>query len=75
MQQKTAGVHAEDPVQRMQVAPNCHQKVNDWSCIFEQCQHRWLRCHSRPNSYWLWRGVVTAHILVWVQHPQWAVVI
>jgi len=39
------------PVQRMQAAPNRHQKVNDWSCGFQQWRSRQLGCYCPSNSY------------------------
>jgi len=28
-------VHVEDPVQTMQLAPNCPQKLSGWCCYFK----------------------------------------
>ena len=35
---------------------------------------RRLSCYGLPNSYRLWKGAVTRHILVWVQQLRWMVV-
>ena len=37
--------------------------------------HRLTRPMQESNSYTLWRGVVTAHTIVKVQHLGWAIVI
>ena len=48
---------------------------NGWSCNFQQWHPRWLGCDIFILFCRLWRGVVTAYTLVWVQHPRWLVVI
>jgi len=68
MQLKTDQVLVEDPVHKMKAVPNHPQKANSWSCGSQQRHPCQLGCDCLSNSYRLWRGVVTAHTLVRVQH-------
>jgi len=60
---------------RIQAVLNHLQKAKCWSCSFQQRHPRRLGCDYLSNSFRPWRGVVTVHTLVEVEHPRWTVVI
>ena len=52
-----------NPVERMQAVPSCPHKANGWSCSFK---HGGIIIDSAVT---VWRGMVTAHTIVAIQHP------
>ena len=76
-QKKTNRVHAEDTLKKMLVVPNRLQNVNGWSCSSQLWHPRRFGydCLSNSCRVRLWKGVMTAHNLVGVQHQRWSVVI